>query len=109
MVATDSVSAKPPVHPGALVRERLLGANGIQVTDAARMLRVSRQQLHRVLAEEAGISPAMALRLGRFCGTGPQVWLDLQQRFDLWQAERMLRSELRAIPAAAAPPPDLTR
>jgi addiction module HigA family antidote len=58
--------------------------------------------LHRILAEEASISPAMALRLGRFCGNGPGLWLRMQQAHDLWVAEREMSAELEEIPAHAA-------
>ena len=91
-----------PTHPGALLRDDVLPALGLSISETARRLRVSRQALHRIMAEEAGVSPAMALRLGKFCGNGPGLWLRLQQRWDLWQAERALASELEHIPTAAA-------
>jgi addiction module HigA family antidote len=59
---------------------------------------VTRQTLHRILAGKAGISPEMAVRLGRFCGNGPALWLRMQQRHDLWHAEERLRGELKKIP-----------
>ena len=41
----------------------------------------------------------MAVRLGKFCGNGPGLWLRMQQSFDLWKAEEKLASELEQIPA----------
>ncbi|MFY9821847.1 MAG: hypothetical protein WAM82_10725 [Thermoanaerobaculia bacterium] len=41
----------------------------------------------------------MAVRLGKFCGNGPGLWLRMQQAFDLWHAEKSLRDELEKIPA----------
>jgi addiction module HigA family antidote len=55
--------------------------------------------LHRVLAGKSGVSAEMAVRLGKFCGNGPGVWLRLQQSYDLWHAERRLGPELAKIPA----------
>jgi antitoxin HigA-1 len=49
-----------------------------------------------------GISPEMALRLGRFCGNGPGLWLRMQQSYDLWKAEEELADELKHIPAHRA-------
>jgi addiction module HigA family antidote len=72
------------------------------VMDAARHLRVSRQTLHRILAEKAGVTPEMALRLGKFCGNGPGIWLRMQEAYDLWHAERALRDEIAAIPTVDA-------
>ena len=62
---------RPPTHPGAILREDVLPALNLSVSEAARQLRVTRQTLHRVLAETSGVSPEMAVRLGKFCGNGP--------------------------------------
>jgi addiction module HigA family antidote len=90
---------RPPTHPGAILREDVLPALNLSVSEAARQLRVTRQTLHRVLAETSGVSPEMAVRLGKFCGNGPGLWLRMQQAFDLWHAEQNLREELEKIPA----------
>lgn len=70
---------RAPTHPGAILREDTLPALGLSVTEAARQLRVSRQMLHSILNERSGVSPEMALRLGRFCGNGANFWLHLQR------------------------------
>ena len=90
---------RAPSHPGALLREIVLPALKMSVTDAADHLRVTRQQLHRILAEESGISPEMALRLGKFCGNGPDLWIGMQQAHDLWHASRKLGREVEHIPS----------
>lgn len=59
-----------PSHPGAILRDDVLPALGLNVSQAARQLRVSRQMLHSILAERSAVSPEMAVRLGRFCGNG---------------------------------------
>ena len=66
----------------------------MSVSALARSLGVSRQTLHSVLAERSGISAEMALRLGTILGNGAQLWLDMQTRYDLWQAEARLHDEL---------------
>ncbi|MCX8518065.1 MAG: HigA family addiction module antitoxin [Rhodoferax sp.] len=84
-----------PTHPGAILREDVLPSlPGMSVSGFARNLGVSRQTLHAVLAERSGVSAEMALRLGTLLGNGAQLWLDMQNRFDLWQAEVKLREEL---------------
>lgn len=90
-----------PTHPGAILREDVLPELGLSKAEAARQLGVSRQMLYKVLDEKSGVSPEMALRLGRFCGNGPGLWLRMQQAYDLWAAERKLSTELQAIPAHA--------
>lgn len=91
-----------PTHPGEVLREDVLPALELSVSEAARQLRISRQTLHRVLSGKAGISPDMAVRLGKFCGNGPGIWLRLQQSHDLWQAEQRLSDELKKIPGHSA-------
>jgi len=94
---------RPPVHPGEIIREDVLPSLGISVSEAARQIGVSRQQLHRILACTHPISTEMALRIGRFVGNGPGIWLRMQQVYDLWHTERQMESELLAIrPAAGA-------
>ena len=50
------------------------------------------------MAGHQPVTVEMALRLGRFCGNGPALWLRMQQAYDLWQAEPRLRDELERIP-----------
>lgn len=90
-----------PTHPGEILREDVLPALQLSVTETARQLRIARQTLHRILAGEASVTPEMALRLGRFCGNGPEVWLSLQQGHDLWLAEKRMTEEIEKIPSHA--------
>ena len=87
-----------PTHPGAILREDVLPALGLSISEAARQLGVTRQTLHRIMAEKVSVTPEMAARLGRFCGNGLGIWLRMQQARDLWNAERELRAELKRIP-----------
>ena len=93
---------RPPVHPGELLREDVLPAMGLSVSDAARRLGISRQQLHRVLACTHPITTDMALRIGKFAGNGPGLWLRMQQTYDLWHAERRMEDELSKIEPVAS-------
>lgn len=83
-----------PTHPGEVLREDSLPALGLSVAAFARALGVSRQMVHGILAERSAVSPEMALRLGAFFGNGPQLWLDMQVRRDLWLAEQHLAGHL---------------
>ena len=88
---------RPPIHPGEIVREDVLPALGLSVSEAARRLRVSRQQLHRILACTHPITTEMALRIGKLAGNGPGLWLRMQQSYDLWHTEQILKDELKKI------------
>ena len=91
-----------PVHPGEMLREEVLPALKLSVSEAARQLGVSRQTLHRIMAGTHSITPEMAVRIGKFCGNGPGLWLRIQQRHDLWHVEQRLRNEIDKIPTHAA-------
>jgi addiction module HigA family antidote len=88
----------PPMHPGELLREEVLPALDRPKTQIARMLGVSRQTLYDILEEKQPVTPMMALRLGKLCGNGPDLWLNLQKRYDLRQAEQALGAKIKAIP-----------
>jgi addiction module HigA family antidote len=93
---------REPTHPGEILREDVLPALRMNVSQAARELGVSRQLLHRILAGRAPVTPEMAVRLGKWAGNGPALWLGMQQAFDVWHAEQALGAELERIPGHAA-------
>ena len=83
------------------MREDVLPALDLSVAQVARDLGVTRQTLHRLLAEKIGVSPEMAVRLGKFCGNGPGLWLRLQAAYDLWQAGKRRRPKVQPLKLAA--------
>jgi addiction module HigA family antidote len=93
---------RPPLHPGEIIREDVLPALGLSVSEAARRLGVSRQQLQRILTGTHPITAEMALRIGKFAGNGPGIWLRMQLNHDLWHAERRLQDDLAKIEPGSA-------
>ena len=98
-----------PPHPGLTLRDDVLPALGLTVTEAAEQLGVSRVTLSRTLNGRAAISPEMALRLeawlGRERGGSARAWLAQQAACELWQAEQKLkkaRTRIRPAPLATA-------
>lgn len=89
----------PPVHPGEILKEDVFPALDLSVTEAARHLGVSRQSLHRIMAGQQPVTVEMSLRIGKFCGNRPEIWLRMQQAYDLWFAELRLKSEIERIPS----------
>jgi len=77
-----------PCHPGEILREEILKELNITVTEFAKKIKVSRQVLSAILNEKAGISPVMALRLSKTLGTTPDVWINMQIKYDLWHARQ---------------------
>jgi len=92
----------PPSHPGEILREDVLPALGLTIQDAAAKLGVTRQTVHRIIARDnpRPVTPEMAVRLGKLCGNGARLWLNLQGAYDLWHAER--RVDTRRIPTLQA-------
>lgn len=88
---------RPPVHPGEILREDVLKNLGLSVSEAAKRLGISRQQLHRILACTHPITTEMALRIGKFAGNGPGLWLRMQQAYDLWHTEQKFADVLSKI------------
>ena len=76
-----------PPHAGQVLKEYIKPL-GLSVTEVARALSISRKNLSEVLNGHTGISPEMALRLAKAFDTRPEVWTDLQTRYELWQAEQ---------------------
>ncbi len=75
---------KSPVHPGVLVKE-CLDDMGLSVALASKGLGVTRQQLHKVIAQKSGVTPEMAFRLERAFGGMADTWLKMQVNYDLAQ------------------------
>lgn len=72
------------------MRELCIEPLEITVTEAAAGLGVSRKTLSAILNGRAGISPEMAIRLGKAFGTSAESWLNQQIQYDLWVAEQNL-------------------
>ena len=91
-----------PTHPGELLREDVIPATGKPKTEIARMLGISRQHLHGVLAERKPVSPEVAVRLAKLFGNNPLVWMRMQSAYDAWHASREV--DVSAIPTLSALP-----
>ena len=95
-----------PPHPGLTLRDDVLPALGLTVTQAAQQLDVSCVTLSRVLNGRAAISPEMALRIEAWLGVerggDARVWMAEQSAFDMWQAaERFKATPMQVQPAPA--------
>ena len=77
-----------PPHPGKIVRRMLIEGACLSVTEAAKVLKIGRVTLSKLLNEKSGISPEMAVRLSLACNTSSEMWMNMQSMYDLWQAEK---------------------
>jgi len=89
-----------PVHPGEMLRLEVvpaLKATGVTKVALAAALGISRRTLEDILLEKQNVTPEMALRLGKALGNGPNLWLNLQQDWDLARARERLGAALDEI------------
>jgi len=98
-------------HPGSILRDDVLPALGLNVTQAAEQLDVTRTALSRVIHGRAAISPEMALRieawLGKDRGGDAGFWLRMQANFDREAAQWRLRDKPLKVCRAPDAPPDV--
>ena len=78
---------KNPPHPGKVVRVSCLEPLGLNVTEAAKVLGVSRQALSNLVNGRAGMSAEMAIRLAKALGSTTETWIRLQAAYDVAQAQ----------------------
>jgi addiction module HigA family antidote len=90
------MAIKPP-HPGEYIREDILPALNMSVTDFADHLDISRNSASRLVNGKAAVSTEMAIRLGQAFKNGARFWLALQMQFDIWETENDKRISVRPI------------
>ena len=91
---------KNPPHPGRSIKDACLEPLGLTVTEGAKVLRVARHTLSRVINGQAGISPEMAIRLEKAFGGSADAWLRMQTAYDLAKArqhEKQINVQRRAL------------
>ncbi len=77
---------RQPTYPGKVLLEDVMKPLGITISEAAEGLGVSRKTLSEIVNGKCGLSPEMAVRIGKATNTSPESWLAMQTRLDLWKA-----------------------
>jgi addiction module HigA family antidote len=90
------------VHPGEILREEFMGPLELSSNALAKALGVTAARINDIANEKRGITADTALRLARYFGTSPDVWINLQKRYELEVARRELGDTLRHIRPRAA-------
>lgn len=93
----------PLVHPGEILREDFLTPMKISVYTLAKAIKVPRSRVNDIVLGRRGITADTAFRLGRYFCTSPELWINLQARYDFEVADRKLRRriEREVAPRAA--------
>ena len=77
-----------PPHPGTILLEDWIKPLNFSITAFALKIGTSRKNLSEIVNQKCTISPVMALKLSKALNTSPELWLNLQQAYDLWQAKQ---------------------
>ena len=88
--------ARNPIHPGEILADELEEI-GISAAELARQLNVPANRITQILSGKRSVTADTALRLGKWFGTGPKIWLNLQQSYELDLAIQEIGADLKAI------------
>ncbi len=98
---------QPPIHPGEILADELTEL-GITATELAHAIHVPPNRMTQILKGSRAITADTALRLGKWMGTSPDFWLNLQKSYELRRAEQLVGAQIARItprqPLGAAPP-----
>lgn len=88
---------RQPTHPGVILREEFISALGLTQAEVAQSLKTTFRTVNEIINGKRNVSPDMALRLARFFGTSEELWLNLQDQYDLYKAREKGKDVLNKI------------
>lgn len=88
---------REPTHAGEMLLTEFLEPMHLSQRDVADGICVPYQRINELVNGRRGVTPSTALRLAKYFGTTPDFWLNLQQRWDLYQANQNEQEALRSI------------
>lgn len=89
-----------PAHPGEILRDLYLMPLGVSITAAAEALGVTRKHISEIVNGHAPVSADMAVRLAAALSTEPELWVNLQAQYDLWEATQKTPPKVKVLSAA---------
>jgi len=93
--------SRKPTHPGNVFFNDVLIPLGLSITDASRMMGVTRKALSELINEKSSCSIQMALKIAAVTNTSAESWIAMQVKLDLWKARQKKQSPLKEFPKAA--------
>lgn len=79
-----------PSHPGEILKEMFIYERKLTITEVAKGLKITRSNLSSVINGHVKISPELAVKLSEAFGNSAQFWINLQNNYELWHAERKI-------------------
>ena len=95
--------SRTPIHPGEILGDELKEI-GVSAAELSRQLKVPENRISQLIAKKRGISGDTAVRLGKWFGTTPEFWMNLQSSYELRLATQNIGAEIEAIPTRAEEP-----
>lgn len=92
----------PPIHPGEILLEEFMVPLGISINRLARDMAVPPGRISAIVNGKRSITADTALRLGKYFGVSPEVWMGLQAEYDLRVTSQTVELQLKRIPRHAA-------
>lgn len=86
-----------PIHPGEILQEEFLSSLGVSQYRLANDIGVPPRRINEIVLGKRGITADTALRLGRYFGTAPQFWMNLQARYDLEMQKDLIGDQLEKV------------
>ena len=83
-----NIRKRKPTHPGGILKRHYIIPLELTISKLSKILFVSRKTLSKIVNENGSITPDMALRLSKAFNTSPELWLNMQLTYDLWQASK---------------------
>ncbi len=88
---------REPTHPGEILKEEFLEPMGITQTKLAKALHTSFRAINEIVNQKRGITVEMAIKLAKYFGTSPELWLNLQNSYDLYKVLKKKKSLIESI------------
>lgn len=88
---------RQPTHPGVILKEEFMAPHGLTQVEVAESLKTTFRTVNEIVNGKRNVSPDMALRLARFFGTSEELWLNMQDEFDLHKARQKNKKVLSGI------------
>ena len=92
---------RKPTHPGKIFLEDVMKPLNMSVTDAAKMIGVSRKALSEFVNEKSALSSEMALRIGKATKTSAESWMNMQMKLTMWKARQHMPDNVIVFPTAS--------
>ena len=96
--------ARTPIHPGEILADELKEI-GLSAAELARTLEVPANRISQIIAGKRAVTADTALRLARYFGTTPDLWMNLQKTYELDLARRQVGEAVKHIPTRPAATP----